>query len=274
MTKQLLPKAAMILMILVFATLGMGDLFAQNRQISGVVRDSGGQPIIGAAVMMVGNSSVGTTTGTDGTFSLSVPANANLDVNCLGYKSQVLQIGNRVKFEIILEEDSVFLDETVVIGYGVQRKSDLTGSVASINSSELKNRSTADAASALQGKAAGVQILNYSGAPGQGAAIRVRGYSSNSGSIGPLLIVDGLQVDNIQYLDPSMIQSIEILKDAASAAIYGVQAGNGVVLVTTKTGAADNGHSSVSYDYKLTRQSLGKTAEIFNAEDFIAYKKA
>lgn len=150
----------MILMILVFATLGMGDLFAQNRQISGVVRDSGGQPIIGAAVMMVGNSSVGTTTGTDGTFSLSVPANANLDVNCLGYKSQVLQIGNRVKFEIILEEDSVFLDETVVIGYGVQRKSDLTGSVASINSSELKNRSTADAASALQGKAAGVQILN------------------------------------------------------------------------------------------------------------------
>ena len=105
----------------------------------------------------------------------------------------------------------------------------------------FKNLATVDAGAALQGKAAGVQILNTSGAPGEGAKIRIRGYSSNSDQLGPLLIVDGLKVDNIQYLDPSMIESMEVLKDAASAAIYGAQAGNGVVLITTKTGSSANG---------------------------------
>ena len=123
------------------------------------------------------------------------------------------------------------LDEVVVVGYGVQRKSDLTGAVASVNSKDLKGLATTDAAAALQGKAAGIQILNSSGAPGSGAEIRVRGYSSNSGNIGPLLIVDGLKVSSIQYLDPGLIESMEVLKDAASAAIYGSEAGNGVVLI-------------------------------------------
>ena len=146
--------------------------------------------------------------------------------------------------------------------------------MAQVRSADLVNRSTTDAAAALQGKAAGVQILNNSGAPGARASIRVRGYSSNSGNLGPLLIVDGLKVDRIDYLDPSMIESMEILKDAASAAIYGAQAGNGVVLITTKTGAASNGTSSITYDVKLTRQALGKKAELFNAEDWIKYKEA
>ena len=172
---------------------------------------------------------------------------------------------------VVLEDDAEMLEETVVIGYGVQRKSDLTGSVASVRSEDLQNRSTSDAAAALQGKAAGVQILNNSGAPGEGAKIRVRGYSSNSGNIGPLLIVDGLKVDNIQYLDPSMIESMEVLKDAASAAIYGAQAGNGVVLITTKAG--QEGHSSITYNLKMTNQMLGKKAELMNAPEYIEQQK-
>jgi TonB-dependent SusC/RagA subfamily outer membrane receptor len=161
----------------------------------------------------------------------------------------------------------------VVVGYGVQKKSDLTGAIASVNGDDIKNLSTVDAGAALQGKAAGIQVLNSSGAPGQGASIRIRGYSSNSDKLGPLLIVDGLKVDNIQYLDPSMIASMEVLKDAASAAIYGAQAGNGVVLITTKTGNSANGRPKITYSFKAINQRLGKTPEIFGAKDWIKYKE-
>ena len=191
--------------------------------------------------MLQSNSRVGTVTDLDGAFTLNVPSNAVLVVECLGYKTVALELGSQPTVTITLEEETTVLDETVVIGYGTQKLSDLTGAVASVRQDDLKSRSITDAASALQGKVPGVQILTTSGAPGQGASIRVRGYSSNSGSIGPLLIVDGLQVDNIQYLDPSMIESMEVLKDAASAAIYGVKAGNGVVLITTKSGASNQG---------------------------------
>ena len=221
--------------------------------------------------MVVGNSNLGTVTDVDGKFVLSVPAGANLAVSCIGYTTQTVAVGSQSVFNFILQEDNEFLEETVVIGYGVQRKSDLTGAVASVRSEDLENRSTTDAAAALQGKAAGIQIINSSGAPGSGADIRVRGYSSNSGNIGPLLIVDGLKVDNIQYLDPSMIESMEVLKDAASAAIYGAQAGNGVVLITTKSGQA--GRTSVTYNGRYTLQSLGKKAEIFGADEYIDYQK-
>ena len=244
---------------------------AQNRAISGTVVDASGAPVVGAAVMVVGNARIGTTTDFNGAFQLQVPQGANIVVESIGYKSQTLPTAGQSTFAIVLEEDSEMLDETVVIGYGVQRKSDLTGSVASVRSEDLQNRSTTDAAAALQGKAAGVQILNNSGRPGAGAQIRVRGYSSNSGNIGPLLIVDGLKVDNIQYLDPSMIESMEVLKDAASAAIYGAEAGNGVVLITTKAGK--DGHSSVSYDMKITNQRLGKKAELMNAFEYIEWQK-
>lgn len=271
MVKHLLRNVAAALMIMAAGLLGTQNLFAQNHAIRGSVIDAAGQPVIGAAVVVVGNKTLGVVTAADGSFTMSVPAGANLSVSCIGYKTQVLTAGNQTVFRIVLEEDTQLLEETVVIGYGVQKKSDLTGSVASVRSTDLVNRSTTDAAAALQGKAAGVQILNYSGAPGQGAAIRVRGYSSNSGSIGPLLIVDGLQVSSIQYLDPNMIESMEVLKDAASAAIYGAEAGNGVVLITTKSG--NKGVATVTYETKMTRQSLGKVPSLLNAADFITYKK-
>ena len=271
MTRTIFHKLAAVIaagVMFLAGTLAYG----QNRPVSGTVLDAGGQPVIGATVMVVGNSAIGTTTDVDGKFTLNVPAGANISVSCIGYSTQTVAVGTQSVFNFVLQEDTEFLDETVVIGYGVQRKSDLTGAVASVRSDDLQNRSTTDAASALQGKAAGVQILNYSGAPGQGAAIRVRGYSSNSGKIGPLLIVDGLKVDNIQYLDPSMIESMEILKDAASAAIYGAEAGNGVVLITTKSGK-DNGMTSITYDYKLTRQSLAHLPGVMNADQFIEFKR-
>ena len=242
---------------------------AQNRTVRGTVVDAAGAPVVGAAVVVVGNTSIGAVIGVDGSFSLNVPAGSSLEFSCIGYASQVIPVGNQAVINVVLQEDSEFLDETVVIGYGVQRKSDLTGSVASVRSEELMDRSTSDAAAALQGKAAGVQVYTNSGAPGDQAHIRVRGISSNSGSgLGPLMIVDGLKVDNIQYLDPSMIESMEVLKDAASAAIYGAQAGNGVILITTKSGSKSK-DGRIFYNYKYTATSLGRYAQVLNAEEFI-----
>lgn len=274
MINLLSKKVTHIASALLILLLGAPGLAAQNRAISGTVRDAEGQPVIGAAVVVAGQKSLGVMTDTDGKYAFSVPAGATIEVSCIGYVSQTAKVGSKSTYDFILAEDSQLLEETVVIGYGVQKKSDLTGSVASVKSTDLMNRSTTDAAAALQGKAAGVQILNNSGAPGSGAQIRVRGYSSNSGSIGPLLIVDGLKVDNIQYLDPSMIANMEILKDAASAAIYGAEAGNGVVLITTKSGAAQNGTANISYSASFTNQRLGKKAELFDAFEYIDYQKA
>ena len=268
MTRQFFARMAAVATILAASFLGT-LASAQNRAISGIVVDESGAPVVGAAVVLVGNTSVGAVTSLDGTFGLSVPAGASISVTCIGYAEQVIPVGNQTQFRIILKEDTMFLDETVVIGYGVQKKSDLTGSVASVRSEDLQNRSTSDAAAALQGKAAGVQVINASGAPGKGADIRVRGYSSNSGSLGPLLIVDGLKVDNIQYLDPEMIESIEVLKDAASAAIYGAEAGNGVVLVTTKTGK--KGEGKIFYNNQFTLSTLSRHLDIMRAKDYIDF---
>ena len=242
---------------------------AQNKPISGTVTDASGVPVIGAAVFVVGNTSTGVMTDMDGKYTLSVPQNAAIAVSCIGYATQTIQTGAEAVYNVMLQEDSQLLEETVVIGYGVQKKSDLTGSVASVGEESLKNQSVTDAAAALQGRASGVHIIN-TGGPGQGATIRVRGYSSNSGNIGPLLIVDGLKVDNIQYLDPSMIASMEVLKDAASAAIYGAQAGNGVVLITTKMGSAEKGRASVTYSGKATLQNFTKNP-LMNRDEFLKY---
>ena len=263
MKQAILKSAAFIASLLLIGV----TAFAQPRPLTGKVVDKNGEPIVGAAVVVVGNNALGTETNLDGIFSLMVPPQASITVSCIGYAEQTVPVQGRPVINFTLEEDSEFLDETVVIGYGVQKKSDLSGAVASVSSEELKNRSTVDAAAALQGKAAGVHVLT-NGAPGEGATIRVRGYSSNGGSLSPLYIVDGLQVSSIQYIDPSMIESIEVLKDAASAAIYGAQAGNGVVLVTTKTGK--DGQVSVTYTGKATLQTFHKRP-MMNREELIRY---
>lgn len=255
-----------LLFLLTFCFLAFSTAMAQQRVVKGqVVSDSDDEPLPGVAIVETGTQN-GTVTDIDGNFSIKVNQSSSLTVSYVGYITQTFAPkGETIK--VRMQEDKKLLDDVVVVGYGVQKKSDLTGAVASVKADELKGLSTTDAGAALQGKASGVQIIN-GGAPGEGASIRVRGYSSNSGNIGPLLIVDGVKVDNIQYLDPSLIQSMEVLKDAASAAIYGAQAGNGVVIITTKSGSK----ASVEYSLKATMQSLGKKADLFNAKDYIDYQ--
>ena len=251
-------------LLTVFATNG----FAQNVTVRGKVTDSSGAPVIGATVMLSSNQTVGTQTDLDGNYSISVPSNASLVYSCVGYATQTVAVGGRSVIDIVFAEDTEFLEETVVIGYGVQKKSDVTGAIASVKESDLENRTTTDLAQAMQGKAAGVQIVNSSGAPGASSSIQIRGYSSNS-KTSPLMIVDGLKVNDISYLDPESIASIEILKDAASAAIYGVEAGNGVVLVTTKSGQKGSGR--VFYNFQHTVQNVAHLPEMMNAKEYMEY---
>ena len=258
-----IQKPLMALFLLCLFPLGA---LAQSL-IKGTVKDVSGDPIIGASVKVQGSKS-GVITDFDGNFSVQADNNATLVISYIGYTTETVKVAGKNNLSITLKEDAQTLNDIVVIGYGVQKKSDLTGAVASVKAEDLKHRSTTDAAAALQGKAAGVQILNSSGKPGAGANIRVRGYSSNSSNIGPLLIVDGLQVSSIQYLDPSMIESMEVLKDAASAAIYGAEAGNGVVLITTKSGAKSKGQGSITYEAKFTNQNLGHVGKLLNASQF------
>ncbi len=234
--------------------------------VKGTVNDEAGDPVIGATVKVQG-SQKGAITDLNGQFSLEAASNATLVVTYVGYETQRVNVAGKRNIVITLKEDAQTLNDVVVIGYGVQRKSDLTGAVASVKADDLKDLSTADAAAALQGKVSGVNVL-MNASPGSGADIRVRGYSSNSEKIAPLYIVDGLQVSSIQYLDPQLIESIEILKDAASAAIYGAEAGNGVVLVTTKKG--EEGKVSVNYSGKFTLQNFTRRP-LLNRSDFLKY---
>jgi TonB-linked SusC/RagA family outer membrane protein len=257
-----LQKPLMLLALLCLLPLGA---LAQST-VRGTVVDESGEPIIGASVKLVGARG-GSVTDMNGQFSITAASNAQLEISYVGYATQRVGIGGRQNIRITLAEDTNSLDDVVVIGYGVQKKSDLTGSVASVRADDLKALSTSDAGAALQGKVSGVNVL-MNGAPGEAADIRIRGNSSNGGNISPLYIVDGLQVDNIQYVDPQMIESIEILKDAASAAIYGARAGNGVVLITTKKGA-DN-KANVTYTGRFVQQNFTKRP-VMNRSEFLQY---
>lgn len=257
------------LMMCSFLSLSSLSATAQS-VVKGNVRDSNGEPVIGATVRVAG-SKVGTVTDLDGNFTVDASPRSTLSISYIGYENQSIPLQGRTSLVVVMQTENQTLSDVVVIGYGVQRKSDLTGAVASVSGDDIKNLTTTDAGAALQGKVTGVQIIN-SGAPGAGAEIRVRGYGSN-GNNSPLLIVDGLKVDNIQYLNPSLIKSVEVLKDAASAAIYGAEAGNGVVLITTKSGANNAGKAQISYTLKAASQSLGKKARLFRAQEYIDYHK-
>ena len=273
--KKSLLKLAFAAVIAVLAVPFAGSrAVAQTRNLTGTVVDKQGNPVIGAAVVVEGTTK-GTSTGVDGSFSLDgVKENASLTVSFIGYKTLTTPpLGAKTSITITLEEDTQLLDDVVVIGYGVQRKSDVTGSITSIKEDVFQSRSVENAQQALQGKAPGVQVLSSSAAPGSSPSIRIRGFSSNnSGASEPLYVVDGLKVSDISYLDPSSIESMEILKDGASAAIYDVEAGNGVILITTKKGK--KGEGRIFYDFTYGITSLARKADLMNAEQYVAYQTA
>lgn len=258
--------------ILAFATmfcLSLGLAFAQgNITVSGTILDESGLPMIGVGVVQQGTTN-GTTTDIDGKYTVTVPRGANLEYSFVGYKTQVLP-ANSARMDLSLEPENTFLEETVVIGYGVQRKSDVTGAISQVKAADLENRSVTDVQNSLQGKTAGVQLISTSGAPGSESSMRIRGYSSNASS-DPLYVVDGLRMRSITQLDPNDIESMEVLKDAASAAIYGAQAGNGVVLITTKKAA--QGRRIIRYDMQLSLSDIAHIPHALNAKDYLTWVK-
>lgn len=238
---------------------------AQTLTVSGTVKDGLGDPIIGANILEKGTTN-GVITDLDGNFTLTVKSGAIITVSYIGYVTQEKIATSRMEF--ILKDDTEMLDEVVVVGYGVQKKSQVTGAISSVRSEDMENRTVTNAQDALQGKTAGVQIISASASPGATPTVRVRGYSSNTTS-DPLFVVDGVRLTDISGIDPNDIESMEVLKDAASAAIYGAEAGNGVVLITTKKGKS--GEGKISYNFQYTIQQVGKIPEVMNAQEYINY---
>ena len=243
-----------------------------ENKIKGVVKDTNGEPIIGANITVKGQS-IGTITDIDGRFILEASTNALLQVTYIGYVSQELQVNNRKEITIILQEDAKALEEVVVIGYGTAKKSDLTGSTAQIKPEALTASVVGNALESLQGKAAGVAVFNDN-KPGASPSIRVRGSGSITASNEPLYVVDGfpLMDGNISDLNPSDIESMEILKDASSTAIYGSRGANGVVMITTKKGKS--GTKNLSVNTSVGVQIPGRLANLISGEDFINFMNA
>lgn len=226
----------------------------QSKKISGTVKDQNGEPIIGANVSVKGTT-VGAITDIDGNFMLEVPEDAIISVSYIGYISQEIKIGNKTQLDILLKEDTQALEEVVVVGYGTQKKVNLTGSITAIKTEELENIPVSNLSNALAGRAPGVTITNNSGFAGASSSIRIRGSFGE-----PLYVINGIIRDKTAFdaLDPNEVESINILKDAASASIYGSKAGNGVVLVTTKKGTAQKPvfQYKASYTTANTTRSL------------------
>ncbi|MEA4936391.1 MAG: TonB-dependent receptor [Paludibacter sp.] len=237
--------------------------YAQNIRVSGTVSDEFG-PLTGVSVTVKG-ATTGTVTNMNGEFSLQADATATLKFSFIGYIPQEIPVNNRQTFRVIMKESSEQLDEVVVVGYGSVRKSDLTGAVSSIQAADL-SFPTSGLSEMLRGKAAGVQVTLSSGRPGAGSDIRIRGNRSLTASNTPLYIVDGVQVESINVINPTEIASVDVLKDASSQAIYGARAANGVVLITTKKGVS--GKPLVTYDAYVGTQSLWKNFEFYNADEF------
>lgn len=250
-------------MILSAALMLSLSMFAQQKNYSGTVLDNNGEPIIGATVKIPG-SSTGVITDLDGNFSINVEPGTKLEISYIGYKNQMLSAGNNMK--VVLQTDQKVLDEVVVVGYGVQKKSVVTASIAKVSSDELEIGAPVRVDNALKGLASGVQVTTTSGQPGASAKIRIRGIGTINNS-DPLYIVDGMVIEGgIDYLNPNDIASIEVLKDAASGAVYGTRAANGVVLVTTKSGKL--GKVKVTYDFSYGMQRPWREKSMLNGTDY------
>lgn len=235
-----------------------------KRLVSGIIKDEEGNPIIGANVVEKGTAN-GTITDIDGRFSLHVSDNAILAVSYVGYKEQQANVGNRSKMEIVLQEDAEALDEVVVVGYGVMKKKDLTGAVSSVNNKTLTKASVPDIGGAIQGRAAGVQVVN-AGKPGDGVSLKIRGLGTVNNS-DPLIVIDGVPTElGLGGVNMEDVETVDILKDASATAIYGSRGANGVVMITTKKGKSGEGVLSVRANVSI--QNATNMPKMLNASQY------
>ena len=262
--KHLCYRIALVLFLA--AGFGCADAFAQNQTVRGRVTDEAGTPVVGAGIMVQGTT-VGTVSDLDGMYVLNqVPTNAILEFSSIGYESQTVAVAGSSVINVVLREDTLLLDDVVVIGYGTQKKSVVTASIAKVSDDLLEKTSSIRVDDALKGLAAGVTVTSSSGQPGASSQVRIRGIGTINDS-NPLYIVDGMPIGGgIDYINPSDILSIEVLKDAASGAVYGARAANGVILVTTKSG--QKGSARVQYDFTRGWQNPWKEYDMMNATEY------
>jgi TonB-linked SusC/RagA family outer membrane protein len=255
--------------VLIVCTLALSTAFAQN-SVQGTVTAQG-EALPGVSVVIKGTSQ-GTTTDIEGKFTLSVPSSATLVFSYVGYQSQEIVVGNQTILTVKLIPDNLLLDEVIVIGYGQQSRRDITGSVSSVNEQVMKSVPRTNAATLLQGTAAGVRVQQNTGQPGATPTIILRGGTNFNGTGSPLFVVDGVIVPSLFGINPSDIESMDVLKDAASLAIYGARAGNGVVLVTTKRGK--QGRTQVTYTYRNANNYVRRNGlQYLSAEDYIRWNR-
>ena len=237
--------------------------FSQTKTVTGTVTDALGEPLIGASVLVQGTSN-GVITNIDGKYSIQVTPENTLEFSYVGMQKQAIRVGSQSVIDVQMKDDSQMLAETVVIGYGSAKKRDLTGSITNIKGDEIANKPVVNPVSALQGKVAGVQVIN-SGKAGAEPEIRVRGTNSING-YKPLYVVDGLFNDNINFLNPQDIESMEILKDPSSLAIFGVRGANGVIIITTKK--AKEGQTRVNINGSFGFKAITDKIAMVDADGF------
>ena len=254
--KFALTLCALLLTVCVYA----------QKTLNGVVLDEQDMPLIGATVAFSGKTG-GTVTDMDGKFTLKVKVGDKLTFSYIGYQTKTMTFKGQNNITVRLEPDNKLLDEVVVVGYGSMKRSDLTGSVASVRGEDLIGYQSSSVAGALAGQVAGVQITQTDGTPGSGFNINIRGVGTLTGDASPLYIVDGFQVDDIEYLSDADIESIEVLKDASSSAIYGARAANGVVLITTKQGTVSK--PTVTYNGSATYRHISKKLDVLSPYEFV-----
>ena len=247
-------------------------------KVTGQVFDENGETIPGANVTVKGNTSIGTVTDIDGNFTLSVPKGTTLVVSFIGYASHEIVVKDANKVTVNLAPDAEALDEVVVVGYGMQRKSSITGSISSIKAEKLKDVTTPSVANMLQGKVAGAVVAPTSGRPGEGVSIRVRGIGSIRGNVEPLWVIDGVVGSSSADLNPNDIETISILKDGSATALYGSRGANGVIQVTTKRAATGTSQVDLSAKFGVSQLQKGNLEMMSGAEyyDYVytAYKNA
>lgn len=262
MYKKTQKRTALLFLMTLFSLMTL----AQTKTIRGTVKDISGEPIIGANVVVKGTTN-GVITDIDGNYTLAnVEDNSMLVFSYIGYLSQEIAVRNKTNIDVTMAEDAQALEEIVVVGYGTMKKSDLTGSISSVNSERIASIGTSSVMGALQGASAGVDITTNSTRPGAGFSIQVRGQNSlNDG--GPLYVVDGVIVEDIDFLNPSDIEKIDILKDASSTAIYGSRGSNGVVIVQTKGALSAGSKLSVSYDGYYGIRSIARVPDFMDGRE-------